>query len=155
MIEIKCAHCDEKIIVPILRDGDIIYCSRCSTEIVLSKNMEQQQSETTDQEEKVSILKKIRGAFRLEWTWRLFLVSQTVGLLALIVTDLTSSMWSIVPDFTDFRGRFRFEWDVFDDRYWTRDTENWKALIFIFGPFPLARGIDWIVSSKNEEKESP
>ena len=92
--------------------------------------------------------KRIRELFVHEWVWRLFIVLQAVGIIGLIYVDVTNSDWSLFPDFTDFRGRFDFDWDFFKKWHWTRYHTNWYAIALLLGPFTISKSIDWISESR-------
>lgn len=98
-----------------------------------------------------NIKKKARSLFAHEWTWRLFLVSQVLGFVMIVFTDLTNSYWSLIPDLTDYRGRFQFEWDLLNGREWGREKQNWIVLAGIAAPFLLTKAVDWVVSAKENE----
>jgi len=92
---------------------------------------------------------KIRGQFNHEWVWRLFVVLQIAGILGLIYIDVTNINWSVLPDFTDYRGRLDFDWDFFKAWYWIRYHTNWYGIAFLFGPFAISKSVDWISESRN------
>lgn len=93
----------------------------------------------------VKVLKKY---FVHEWSWRLYVVLQVIGLVGLVYLDVTNKNWSIVPDFFDYRGRLGFYWDIFKEWHWTRYHTNWYAIIFLFGPFVIAKSLDWISEAR-------
>jgi hypothetical protein len=86
-----------------------------------------------------------------EWVWRLFLTLQALGLFVLIYADVSAGRnWSFLPDLLDYRGQLQFNWAIFDKYYYTRYRYNWVFLLALFGPFLVAKAIDWINRSTHE-----
>ena len=96
------------------------------------------------------MLTKIRAQFGEEWVWRMFIVLQIAGIIGIVYLDVTNSSWQFLPDFTDYRGRFKLNMHLFEGRYYTTYKNNWHTLALLFGPFVVSKGIDWITSAKNE-----
>ncbi len=98
-----------------------------------------------------NLIRMLRSMFLKEWVWRLFLSLQVLGLVVLIYADVSAgSNWSFLPDLLDYRGQLQFEWAIFDGHYWTRYRHNWVFLLALFGPFLVAKAIDWINRSTHE-----
>lgn len=77
-------------------------------------------------------------SFSFEWTWRFFLVLQGFGLLRVVY--LMSGDLSIA----DLLDVDRY----FDNYHGYSRRQNWLVLAYLFGPFLLAKSIDWIYSAK-------
>ena len=85
--------------------------------------------------------RKLRAAFSHEWALRLYLVLTIAGLVGVVVLDLgLGSRWDLWPDF--FRGRY---WRFGREFYY---LSNWLVMLFIFGPFLIAKAFDWIASGR-------
>jgi hypothetical protein len=98
-----------------------------------------------------NMIQLLRSMFVKEWVWRLFLGLQVLGLVVLIYADVSAGRnWSFLPDLLDNRGQLQFDWAIFDDYYWTRYRHNWVFLLALFGPFLVAKAIDWINRSMHE-----
>lgn len=90
---------------------------------------------------------RLRGLFEAEWTWRLFLVLQAVGLIALLHLDLTDTSWDFLPQWKSYLNTFG--WDFFEAWHWGKhDNTNWLALSYFPGPFLLAKAVDWIENAR-------
>jgi hypothetical protein len=92
---------------------------------------------------------KFRSLFKNEWTWRLFLVLQIVGIIGIIYLALTDDdHWNLFPHeqiYTDDP-----DWDFLNSRFWTEHHGNWFAMAFLIGPFLLSKATDWIFVAKNK-----
>jgi hypothetical protein len=101
---------------------------------------------------------KLRSIFKTEWVYRLFIVLQAIGIAGIIYLEI-SSRWSILPEYNarkyDIHTKREygpyFNWDIIKSRYWTRNHENWIALLCLLGPFLSTKSIDWILDSKHKE----
>ena len=99
------------------------------------------------------LLKRLRALFELEWTWRLFVVLQIVGILGIIYLDITyRNNWNFLPEVKCCWGRFpygKIEWDLINpSSYVTRHGVSLLAYFFLFGPFAFSKAVDWITSAK-------
>lgn len=92
------------------------------------------------------IVQKVRGQFMAEWTWRLFVSLQVLGILMLIYLNITDRSWSVLPR-DGYRG---LSWDLFEPRYWTYEHQNWLATTCLIAPFVVAKSIDWVVSARDQ-----
>lgn len=95
------------------------------------------------------LVQKFRRLFAAEWTWRLFVSLQVLGILSVIYLDITSSGWSVWPSYL----YNRFSWDLLESRYWTGGYDghrNWLVVIGLVGPFVVTKAIDWIASARTE-----
>ena len=98
-------------------------------------------------------MKMLRDLFNFEWAWRLFVVSQILGLLVIVYVDWTSRRnWNLFG-----RSSWDFFVDFFDPNEWGDGgrTENWISFVCIFGPFFVWKSVDWIASSANDDKQPP
>ena len=94
------------------------------------------------------MIRKLRGAFSHEWAWRVYVVLTIVGLIGVVVLDLShGSRWDLWPDF--FRADY---WDLGDSRFYRRS--NWLVMLYIFGPFLIAKALDWIASGRRTRPPS-
>ena len=84
---------------------------------------------------------KLCNLFQFEWTWRAFVVSQILGLLALV--------------YVYFTNRYEFFVGFFDPDEWSEFSVNWISLMCIFGPLFVWKSVDWIASSANDDKQQP
>jgi len=103
---------------------------------------------------KLKLLFRIfRSSFKNEWTWRLFLVLQIAGLIAIIYLILTNDdRWNLIP-----HQHFYIDdsdWDFLNSRYWTEYHENWFAAAFLVAPFLIGKSTDWIFSAKKKTQPS-
>jgi hypothetical protein len=75
--------------------------------------------------------------FREQWAWRLYLVLQVAGLIYITIYDIYEGpMWN-------------FFWDIFNKDFYDRfDNSNLDILAIIFGPYIIARTIDWILAGR-------
>jgi hypothetical protein len=97
------------------------------------------------------LFRKFRLLFKNEWTWRLFLVLQVVGLIGIIYLAITNdNHWHLLP-YTSILDN-ELTWDFFGSSFWTYHHENWFATAFFVGPFLLSKAMDWIFAAK---KKSP
>lgn len=87
--------------------------------------------------------------FKAEWTWRLYLVLQIIGVVRLIYIQTSSNAWHLLP-YTSGYIRGRLFCEFFDSRYWRDEPFNGPALLAIFGPFLVAKAIDWILEAKKK-----
>lgn len=104
-------------------------------------------------------MKMLRDLFNFEWAWRLFVVSQILGLLVIVYVD-----WTASPNYSPGGGLLTIKspgWDFFMDFFdlnewggWGR-TENRISFVCIFGPFLVWKSVDWIASSANDDKQPP
>ncbi len=93
--------------------------------------------------------RNLRGAFSNEWIWRVYVVLTVVGLVGVVVLDLShGSRWDLWPDF--FRAKY---WDFGGYRFY--HLSNWLVTLFIFGPFLFAKALDWITSGRRTGPPSP
>jgi hypothetical protein len=98
----------------------------------------------------------MRKLFNNESLWRLFLVLQVIGLIALFGMELSDKYWNMYP--THRYGEWT--WAIFDSYYWKLENngyckrENWFLLLYIFGPFVLTKATDLVISSKKKENKS-
>ena len=99
-------------------------------------------------------IKRIRRHFGTEWLWRLFLVLQSICLLIIIYVDVTNSLWDALPEFLDYRNRFRFDWDFFERRYWVQQQQNWVLMFCVLGPYITAKAISWVGSGNASDSGS-
>ena len=97
-------------------------------------------------------MKMLRDLFNFEWAWRLFVVSQILGLLVIVYVDWTSSPYLI--GVYSFPG-WDFFMDFFDLNEWGRWGENRISFVCISGPFLVWKSVDWIASSANDDKQPP
>ena len=95
-------------------------------------------------------MKSLRGWFNFEWAWRLFVVSQILGLLVIVYVDWTAKGWV-----AQFSWRWDFFMDFFDLNEWGRWGENRISFVCISGPFLVWKSVDWIASSANDDKQQP
>lgn len=99
------------------------------------------------------LFRKFRSLFKNEWTWRLFLVLQVVGIIGIVYLALTNDdRWNLFPHehiYTDDS-----DWDILNSRYWTEYHENWFAAAFLVGPFLLSKATDWIFLAKRKNPPS-
>ena len=66
---------------------------------------------------------------------------------------MNNRRWSILPYYSNLPAPFDprpvgWTWDIFKGYYWTSKNQNWYAMICLFGPFILAKAIDWIYVAK-------
>ncbi len=86
------------------------------------------------------IIRKLRGAFSQEWTWRVYVVLTIAGLAGVVVLDLSQYNWDLL-------------WDFFKASHWKLGSEllykyaNWLVLLLIFGPLLVAKALDWITEN--------
>jgi len=94
-----------------------------------------------------------RNHFGQQWIWRLFLVLQGIGILLLIYLDTSNRLdWDFFPDLNYNRRIFsRRNWDFFNGFFWGRYNYNWLALLYLAGPYMIARATGWVLEAKNEE----
>lgn len=93
------------------------------------------------------MLQKFRGLFKYELAWRAFIILQCVGILTITYLEIRVWNWSIFPEFP--RNRWEnLRWDLFNSSHWKRTTNNWIALLSIFGPLFFSKALDWLLSSK-------
>jgi hypothetical protein len=94
---------------------------------------------------------KIRELFRFrtEWTWRLYLVLQIIGVVRLVYVQTSSNPWQILP-YYESRYRGGLFCGLFDSYCWRNDPFNGSAVLAIVGPFLVAKAIDWILEAKNK-----
>lgn len=115
--------------------------SLCLLKIVLSKP----KAKYSLADNARSVLARFKRIFHNELSWRLFLVLQFAGLLAIIYVDITNrNGWDFLPDLLDYRNRFDPDWDLLSSRFWTVRTENWIALFCVLGPSVIATSVGWI-----------
>lgn len=92
----------------------------------------------------------IRKVFRNEEEWRIFIVLQVVGILLVMYVDITNvHYWDFLPEIIDHRNKFSFSWDLFRQKYWTRNQENWFALAGMIGPFLITKAVTWVRAAKS------
>lgn len=96
-------------------------------------------------------VKKLRGIFALEWTWRLFLCLQFLGVATLLYYDATR-YWSSLPYYRSFYRSFsaNLHWDFLNSDYWGKGGENWMMLICLSAPIFVAKALDWICGAQRE-----
>lgn len=94
----------------------------------------------------LSIVQRLRRQFVAEWTWRLFVSLQVLGISILIYLDFTDQSWSVLPSDSYSYG---FSWQLFESFYWKTYHKNWLAAICLVGPYVVAKAIDWIVSARD------
>jgi len=90
----------------------------------------------------------IRSDFSNEWVWRLFVVSQVVGLILVAYLDVSSYSWGVLPSYSDYTG---WSWGLFNGDYWrvtSSNPYNWYASALLIGPYLCSRAVDWIVDGK-------
>ncbi len=82
----------------------------------------------------------MKKLFKSEQLYRTFIFAQITGLLIIIVMDiLLGKGWDFLGDFFN-----SYVWVV------KQKAGNWIALICIFAPFYITKGIDWILDSKEK-----
>jgi hypothetical protein len=93
-------------------------------------------------------LTKFRSLFKNEWTWRLFMVFQIAGLLGIAyLTIANENNWHLFP-YTRWTGET--VWDFCDSLFWTEYHENWLVIVFLIGPFFMAKSMDWVSVAKKK-----
>lgn len=75
---------------------------------------------------------------RTPWLFRMWVVLQILGII-LILFQLTTTQWTFS--------------DLFDSWRWGRRDENWFFLLYLFGPYGLAKAMDWINEAKTARKD--
>ena len=86
---------------------------------------------------KKGIIANIKGFFRSEFIWRVFVVLQVAGIIGVIVLDSTSR-WNLLPEISRYSGQS--QWDFFEERWWSgrgssREPYNFIAMAFLFVSF--------------------
>ncbi len=83
------------------------------------------------------MIRRLRGAFSQEWTWRVYVVLTIAGIAGVVVLDLSQHYWDLL-------------WDIFDPDHWNLSSAtlyryaNWLVMLLIFGPFLVAKALDYI-----------
>lgn len=95
---------------------------------------------------RMKVIQNVRRQFAAEWTWRLFVSLQVLGILRLIYLNITDESWSVLPH--DYHWGLR--WDLLDPWYWTYHHQNWLAATCLIAPFLVAKAIDWVASAKDQ-----
>ena len=91
---------------------------------------------------------KFKSLFKNEWTWRLFLVLQIIGLVGITYLAITNyTYWHLFP----YTRNDELNWDFFDLSFWTDNHENWFVSVFLVAPFLTSMAIDWIFAAKREK----
>ena len=96
------------------------------------------------------MISKLRRSFSIEWTWRMFIALQVLGIILTFVMDISDRNWDVFP------GLHRYDsWSFTEGMYWGggrpygKGYQNWFLLLFLFGPFIVSKTIDWILSGKD------
>jgi hypothetical protein len=91
---------------------------------------------------------KFRSLFKNEWTWRLFMVLQITGIVGIAYLAIANdNNWHLFP-YT--RWNDEMVWDFLDSQFWTESHENWLVVVFLIGPFLMAKAIDWVFVAKKK-----
>lgn len=107
-------------------------------------------------------LPRPRDWFRHEWAYRLFLVLALIGLLGIVVLDMSQNNWDVLPylDTLGYSGQYGrvIRWDLLQSGHWDLSRThvysyaNWLLLLCLLGPFAVARSVDWIVSNPLKDR---
>jgi len=93
-----------------------------------------------------------RSLFKNEWTWRLFLVLQVIGIIGVTCLIFTNDdRWNLFPHQHLYADDST--WDLMNSRYWSEYHENWLAAVFLFSPFFLSKAIDWILAGRKNSSD--
>jgi len=94
------------------------------------------------------IIEKTRVVFcfKAQWTWRLFLALQLMGIIGLVFLSITARSWRFFP----YAWQRELTWDFFDSSYWTYQHYNWWALLAVAGPYIIGKLVDWIAEAKQK-----
>ena len=102
------------------------------------------------------MISKLRGTFSREWTWRMFLSLQILGIILIFVMDISDRNWDVFPESRwTTRGSETF-WSFTEGGYWGggrmhgKGYQNWFLLLFLFGPFIVSKTIDWVLSGRDK-----
>jgi hypothetical protein len=91
---------------------------------------------------KMNFVKKIRALYNNESLWRAFVVLQILGVLIIILIDITS--------YWDFFHRDSIT-SLFNSYNWIDyPTQSFISVFAIFLPFSSTKAIDWILSAKEK-----
>jgi hypothetical protein len=91
---------------------------------------------------------KFKSLFKSEWTWRLFLVFQVIGLIGITCLAIIDNEWHLFPYANSMNNELN--WDFLDSQFWTEYYENWFVTVFIVAPFLVCKAIDWIFAAKKK-----
>jgi len=98
------------------------------------------------------MISKLRGTFSIEWTWRMFIALQVLGIILIFVMDISDRNWDVFPT-----GFGRYDSSSFTEGgYWGggrmhgKGYQNWFLLLFLFGPFIVSKTIDWVLSGRDK-----
>ena len=87
--------------------------------------------------------------FKNEWTWRLFIVLQVIGLIGIIYIAITNdNNWHLLPYTSIWNNELT--WDLFGSSFWKYHHENWFVAVFLIGPFLISKATDWVFAAKNK-----
>ena len=101
------------------------------------------------------MISKLRRSFSIEWTWRMFIALQVLGIILIFVMDISDRNWEVFPEFRSY-GRSAGTsilsfWSLGEQKYWGgKGYENWFLLLFLFGPFFVSKTIDWVLSGRDK-----
>lgn len=103
-------------------------------------------------EKSKAIFSRIKQVFHDESTWRLFLVLQLIGIVAIIYVDISNrDGWNFLPELFNHRNQFAPSWDFLESYFWTRKSENWVTLLGLLGPVITAKSVSWIQTADKRD----
>lgn len=99
----------------------------------------------------------LRKQFLYEFTFRIFVILQLLGLLGIVLLD-GYHWYDLIPDMKRKISYTISGWDFFDERYWDlpkiRGSDvrgaNWILLMCLFGPFCVCKIGEWLHSAREK-----